>query len=297
MLLWMRVLGTLGLSVLLMGSKIIIRVPEGGSVTSSSGLYACSAGETCTIDVDPGQFTETFTAQADPGFEFSGWRGGANALCPGSVSVDCDQLDTGGFSAGGLGTVSLTPGFASRAAASVESIPPVRIHSHHRTRYFDVSGANQEQVWQQLRGAANPLAGRYGDGTVLGHADFHYRYEYQPTYGSRASACRIASAELEFGFETVLPRLRTNAGTEAQLARHWPGFQAAITEHEAGHHAIYRQLVTGIPDILQSLGEVPCEELAQTVQLAVAGLVEQVRQRSRDYDAAHGSGDYLAASF
>ena len=40
MLLWIRAAAVLGTSMLLMGSKLIIHVPEGGSVVSSSGLFA-----------------------------------------------------------------------------------------------------------------------------------------------------------------------------------------------------------------------------------------------------------------
>ena len=114
---WVRAAAVLGLSVLLMGSKLIIRVPEGGSVISSSGLVACAAGETCTVDVDRRNFAETFTAVAADGYVFRGWTGGDAAVCGGTLVADCTELDSGPFSDFGMaasardsgGTLTLLP--------------------------------------------------------------------------------------------------------------------------------------------------------------------------------------------
>ena len=93
-MLWVRAAAVLGLSVMLMGSKLVIRVPEGGEVISSSGLVACAAGETCTVDLQQGRFAETFTAVAADGYPFRGWTGGDAAVCGGTLVADCTELDS-----------------------------------------------------------------------------------------------------------------------------------------------------------------------------------------------------------
>ena len=47
MLLWVKTAAVLGLSILLMGRKLIIQVPEGGSVVSSSASVSASYSRVC----------------------------------------------------------------------------------------------------------------------------------------------------------------------------------------------------------------------------------------------------------
>ncbi len=77
------------------GCKIRVEVPEGGSVTSESGVYTCLSGERCDIDVVDIYFDEVFVAKPDPGFRFDKWRRLNRGLCGGS-STSC-ALSTEGF--------------------------------------------------------------------------------------------------------------------------------------------------------------------------------------------------------
>jgi hypothetical protein len=63
-------------------------VPEGGFIESTSGLYNCPAGQTCTVAIDGVPFSDTFTAVAAPGYRFVGWRkqGDQPSLCADSVA-------------------------------------------------------------------------------------------------------------------------------------------------------------------------------------------------------------------
>ena len=54
--------------------KLRIVVPEGGSVTTSSGAYHCAVGEKCDIDVVDFYFDETFAAVPADGYAFKAWR-------------------------------------------------------------------------------------------------------------------------------------------------------------------------------------------------------------------------------
>ena len=303
MLVWARIAAALGFSALLMGSKIIIHVPPGGSVVSSSGLFACAGGEVCTIDIDKRYFAETFSAEAEPGFEFEGWDDRGNP-CGGSRDPDCSELDEVSF-AGIDGqrqqlqrgsTLTLRPAFAATDYASVQIASRIDVRSFHSTRYYQVSGGAGRN-WAQLHGAANPLAVDRNAGVKpLGHASFQYQYNYRSAFAENAAHCRVESGKLQLRFETVLPRLAVKQQTSELLRNRWQPLQELITEHEAGHHAIYRQLVTQLPRVMSGLGAVPCPELDEQVRLAVEEAVATVRQASADYDS-HGGGDaYLAST-
>lgn len=80
---------------LLGGCKIVIDVPEGGSVVTDSGDITCSSGEVCEIDVDDTEFEQTFIAEPDEGYAFKGWKKKDRGLCGGN-EAPC-ALTTSGF--------------------------------------------------------------------------------------------------------------------------------------------------------------------------------------------------------
>ncbi|MBT4521083.1 MAG: VCBS repeat-containing protein, partial [Halieaceae bacterium] len=67
----------------LAGCKLQIIVPVGGTVTTASGTYTCSAGQICEIDVVDLLFDETFTAVPDAGYLFAQWnkKSGGRGFC------------------------------------------------------------------------------------------------------------------------------------------------------------------------------------------------------------------------
>ncbi len=305
MLLWVRAAAVLGTSMLLMGSKLIIHVPEGGSVVSSSGLFACDAGESCTIEFNGHHFAETFTAVAHSGYVFKHWETGSGAICSGSLNTQCDELDPDSF--GGFGTdaatnrnrgaLSLTPAFSGSAYDGSAPSPRITVKSHQSTRYYAVRGVTRDEIWSQLTGAANPLPVDRNAGTKpLGHASFKYEYDYQGEYAGNSSSCRVHSGNFDFRFETVLPRLAVNESVHRELDARWSTLEDRVTEHEAGHHAIYRQLVTRLPEALQEIGVTPCSELDQRVSEAVTRAVDDIRRASADYDEYHSDESYAITS-
>ena len=295
----------LAISMILMGSKVVIHVPKGGSVISSSGLYACTAGETCTIDINNQHFAETFTAEAEPGFAFSRWGDGNGAVCGGSRDPYCSELDVGPFSgsdsrldrlASGH-AVRITPLFDGNDSDAQGPEPHFEISSHHRTHYYQVHGRSQEEIWAQLHGPANPLAVDRNAGTKpLGHASFHYQYNYASEFAASPGNCQVESGAFDFHFETVLPQLAEAGRANEHLQSRWQPFQALITEHEAGHHAIYRRLVTQLPQAVIELGAVPCSELEDRVRVAVESAVGAIRRASIAYDEHHGGDTYAVSS-
>lgn len=181
-------------------------------------------------------------------------------------------------------------------------IPPAgtetrfEVRSFHATRYYEIEGNTREEVWARLFGATNPLAIDSATGTrPLGHASVRYRYDYQSEYATNPSLCRVKSGNLEFRFETVLPKLAQEQASD-QLRNSWQNLQELISEHEAGHHDIYRQLVTRLPRVLAHIGEAPCTELEERVRAKVADAVSVIRQASHEYDENYGAAALFASS-
>jgi predicted secreted Zn-dependent protease len=289
-----KAIGAVPLSLLLMGSKVVITVPAGGSVESSSGLFACAAGETCTIDVDSRYFGDTFRAIPHQGYHFSGWEERTGATCSGSRNPVCSELDSeefpgasafpGHFSSGE--TMTMRPTFASYQNAQGEPAPRFSINSRHVTRFYDISGNTSDELWRQLGGNANPLpvASEVGR-KPFGEANLAYNYSYQPGYADNGSNCRVMSAEIQFRFETVLPQLKNLEQKPDRLRTQWLEFQSVVIGHEADHQKIYRRLVTQLPEALASIDNVPCGQLDQRVSLAVSQAVESMNRASMDYDS------------
>jgi predicted secreted Zn-dependent protease len=305
MLLWVRAVAVLGTSLLLMGSKLIIHVPQGGAVVSSSGLFACDAGESCTIDINEHHFAETFTAVPAAGYAFNHWQNGTAAICGGSNSMQCDELGAdpfGGFDTSATtqrngGVLKLSPAFTGSAYRDNEPAPEFAVSSYQSTRYYAVHGSTRNEIWAQLTGSANPLpVDRNAGLKPLGHASFKYKYDYQSEYAGNSSSCRVQSGNFDFRFETVLPRLAVNDSVRNELDARWSSLQDRVTEHEAGHHAIYRQLVTRLPEALQRIGIAPCSELEHRVSQAVTQAVDEIRRASAEYDEYHSDESYAISS-
>lgn len=73
----------------LAGCKLAVIVGEGGQVQSLSGTSDCPSTSYCVIDIDAGDFSESFTAVANPGYEFIKWQDGEGFLCANSTDATC----------------------------------------------------------------------------------------------------------------------------------------------------------------------------------------------------------------
>ncbi len=76
------------------GCKILVEVPEGGSVVTASGTFGCDEGASCSVDVFDVNFDETFSAVAADGYEFAGWKKRNRGLC-GGKDAPCALLTSG----------------------------------------------------------------------------------------------------------------------------------------------------------------------------------------------------------
>ncbi|MEH6584487.1 MAG: DUF922 domain-containing protein [Halioglobus sp.] len=304
-MLWLKTIAVSALSIMLMGSKIIIRVPDGGQVVSSSGLYACAAGETCTINYDEINFDEMFIAIPDRGSNFSRWIDTAGSVCSSSWDPRCSNttLDIIQDNPGRLRaydsnrTVKVNPTFITHRTRTTDSVPRFNVRSFHSTQYYAISGNTSSELWNQLNSEVNPLPKNLTSGRKpIGHANFSYRYSYKAQYDSGGSNCTVGSAEIDLDFETVLPKLKQFSDKPNHLQTQWNRFTAVIIEHEAGHQKIYRRLVQELPHALQSVTNSPCHDLDEQVKITVSRLIATLEKASTEYDQITGPDEYSLSS-
>jgi len=73
--------------LVLQGCRLVLVVPEGGTLQTASGAFSCPASSRCEIDISAASFDETFTAVASTGYRFTGWRQERGYFCGGTTEA------------------------------------------------------------------------------------------------------------------------------------------------------------------------------------------------------------------
>lgn len=286
------------IGVLLLGSNIALTVPEGNSTDSASVASACAAADDCEGDVGNQDLQETLAEIHGPDDAVLGSRESQDSECFASSYSDCTNVPTDDFSrhpqlamlldSAGATEIQL-PGIAG-ATGQPQPTSTFTIRSSLSTRYYAINGDTSSELWDELRGDANPLSVLPGVGRKpLGEASFVYSYSYQPDQAVGASHCQVKSGEIDVQFETVLPRLEGLDHKPDRLRRQWREFQTVVVDHEVGHLVIYRRILEELPQAMSKIGAVPCDELDSRIVAAVDRVVDSIQLASSDYDAHVGA--------
>jgi predicted secreted Zn-dependent protease len=280
------------------GCKVKITVPEGGSVVSSTGLYGCTSGEICTIDVDHPYLAESFTATPDAGYEFAGWEKKHGGFCGGKKSA-CNLSTTGFPLNPALNTLlgksdvfTMNPVFVY---SGTEIIPtPTEgkwtLKSNHSTINYEVYGNSASELLSAMQGPQNPMViqpetGKKGQGG----AGYVYRIRYWYITASNQEYCKIVKAEFEIEMTTILPQLSPESGYSKTR---WGNYHEGLTAHEAGHQELNRRLVTDIPNEIDKVGRALCDNLERRVWNVSKAAKSKIDQLSHDYDVRTNHGGY-----
>lgn len=322
----------LTVAYVLTGCKVEISVPEGGSVMSSSGLYGCSSGEVCTIDVNHSYFMEEFTAISMAGYEFAGWGKHPGGFCGGQNSP-CKLSTTSFQHYPGLmaflntdNVFTMSPVFLKNSIVTPQPISIWKVRSNQVTVNYLVGGDTTSEWkremqkmhtnWEMqgmpgmqgaqrvqrmsavqkmmgIQGSASPGGIRSdSDSEVYGKAEWSYAYHYSYVADAGKTNCQVVSGEIDFDFETALPQLSNLDDISVDMRGRWMPYQAGLTAHEASHQEIFRRLMSEVPAAMRRVGVVACSDLGVRLQRAANAASILVQQVSEDFDVETNHGGY-----
>ncbi|MEH6635171.1 MAG: DUF922 domain-containing protein [Halioglobus sp.] len=229
-------------TLLLVGCKVEIKVPEGGMVDGWT-LHGCGEAQTCTIDVDHMKFSDLLTAIPNDTHHFVGWKRGDGYFCGGKTE-SC-ELSTFNFSGTALVdflnddeiTFYLEPVFEPKYIGYQNKISPnIKINVKYTQVNYPIDGTDRNTWWEGSQSAANPIQA-YADGVkAVGLAHWRsdrssYRYEYSGGY------CQMTGYEEDFYINVTLPSPEYPLGYESIEAQEYYG---DIVFHEGAHTRIQR---------------------------------------------------------
>lgn len=286
-------------AVLLSGCNVEIDMPAGGAVSSSSGLYACAALETCQLVIDHPYFRETFTAVPTQGYLFSHWSEAPGSFCRGSSEPQCSELDTTLFQNNEqpLDWLShdnqfyLTPVFVEAEQQAPLTEPVWHINSTHQVVNYEIDGDTPEEILQALNSDANPLhISASSGGKAIGYSKPAFAWNYTVHSDDNEEFCEVASGDLSITYTTTIPQLLNAEDKAEELQSGWQAFQANVVEHEVGHQRINRSYNHELPDLFAAVGEVRCEDLSTAINAAYNNWAVDIIAAQDNYHLETGSG-------
>jgi predicted secreted Zn-dependent protease len=285
-------------SALLSACKLEITVPAGGSVVTSSGLYACAAGETCTLTIDHPYFFESFTAVPARGYIFSRWKKIPGAFCAGSHKSVCEDIDTRifventdlldwlNFDA----SYSLTPVFNQLASPGEKQAAVWQLSSSHVAVNYVIDGATAEQIFDSLKGENNPLHISVSTGSKsIGLSEASFASGFTATGATSEGLCEVKAGTIEVTYTTTIPQLYDYQQKPIEIQDSWSRFQGDLVKHEAGHQQINRFYYGLLPGLYSAVGAVPCDELADAIKRVHKQWEEEIIAAQAQYHVDVGS--------
>lgn len=85
----LKILMILSLASVMSGCRLEVIVSDGGTVLSQSSVRDCVGPSYCINEIDDPYFNDTFTAVANPGYEFVRWQAGDGFFCGNSTNTTC----------------------------------------------------------------------------------------------------------------------------------------------------------------------------------------------------------------
>jgi len=118
--------------------------------------------------------------------------------------------------------------------------------------------------------------------------DWYLSYTYRTR--SASSGCTVESVSTKLDLKVRMPRWTAPSNASADLVRRWDRYLDALRVHEAGHLQTGRDFESNFRRATSSMSA-DCAALGSAVRPRFDSLLEQARQRDRDYDAQtrHGA--------
>ena len=156
---------------------------------------------------------------------------------------------------------------------------------HWTTNYYAVTGATLVEIRQSIN-QSRPWKGKLEmDG--LTEWSIHWRFQVEPS----ANGCCCRSFTTQVAITNTLPRWRPPATAAATTKKSWEGYIVPLGQHETGHAQIALAAAAEVRKRVGELGEEPdCDGLKKKINDLAHRIVENYRQRDRDYDERTNHG-------
>jgi len=155
-----------------------------------------------------------------------------------------------------------------------------------RTNYYSVTGTSLGEVRRSME-QSRPWK---GPGQLIGQTDWRidWRFEVKPA----GDGCRCTSFTTTTSITNTLPRWTSRAQAPDELAVAWTRFITALGEHEEGHSRLALAAVADLHKRVKELGPAAdCDGLRKRINELATRVVEEYRQREKDYDRRTRHGE------
>lgn len=155
-----------------------------------------------------------------------------------------------------------------------------------KTNYYSVIGANLGEIRRSMEQSRpwKELENRSG----LTEWRIDWRFEVTPVEGG----CRCSSFTTTTAITNTLPRWTPPAEAPAELKAAWTRYITALREHENGHSRLALAAAADLHKRMKAIGlAADCDRLRKRIHDLAEGVIEEHRQRERDYDrrTRHGA--------
>lgn len=152
------------------------------------------------------------------------------------------------------------------------------------TNHYIVTGTNLAQIRQSME-QARP----WKDAEYLGRTDWRIDWRYEVE--SSANGCRCKSFTTQTTILITLPRWTPPAGTDEAVVQSWKKFINALGEHELGHARLALAALAELHKRVKDIASQPdCPGLRQKIDDTARRVIDEHRQRDRDYDVKTNHG-------
>jgi len=160
-----------------------------------------------------------------------------------------------------------------------------------RTNYYSVTGASLREIHRSMDQSRPWKAAENLTGLTDWRVDWWF--EVKPA----EDGCRCTSFTTTTSITNTLPRWTPPADAPAALAAAWTRFITALGEHEDGHSRLALAAVADLHKRIKELGPAAdCDGLRKRINDLAGRVIEEHRQREKDYDRRTRHGETQGAT-
>ena len=153
--------------------------------------------------------------------------------------------------------------------------------------YYDVEGRDAGS----LLASANARSG----GGFHGAGSWYLSYQFRAR--SVPGGCGVGDLTTKLDLKVRLPRWSPPPDAAPGLVAGWQRYLSALSVHEAGHLQTGRDFETAFKRAAAGVTAADCGSVGAALRARFDSLLEQARQRDRDYDAQTNHGATQGAVF